>query len=183
MSFFSKFFKSDKDNKQEQQEAVSTVDETVSDAEEASADKPAFDMIAWQERTNELIKMGATALYQMVDGDDWVDAYAQGVPLAEFVECRFYYVTKDGTAYSGQNLANPGVVTDGYIERTMDMAQAVRELYLHFKDANMQPPSSVGIKVTSEGQFNMAFAYDEDTADTDAYFDEFESTQFNNLVK
>lgn len=179
--FFKKILGSNTE-KQSNEEVATTVQKESVEAVDES-EESVFDMAAWQEKTNELIKQGASALFQMLDGDEWVDAYLQGVPTEDMVECRFYYVHADGVAYSGQNLQNPSIVTDGYIERTMDMAQAIRELYLHFKAANMQPPSSILIGVSKEGQFNMSFAYDEDTSDADAFFNIFEDTQFNNLVK
>lgn len=141
------------------------------------------DMEAWHARTNDLIKQSATVLYQMVDSEDWNVVLLHGVPSDESVECRFYYINSDGTAYSGQLLSNPGINLDNYIEGTMDMAQCIRELYIHFKSGNMQPPSSITISVTNEGKVDINFSYDENIDDIDVYFDKYEKNTFTYLVK
>lgn len=110
------------------------------------------DMEAWHTHTNDLIKQSATVLYQMIDSEDWDVMLLHGVPTEESVDCRFYYINSEGTAYSGQLLSNPGINLDNYIEGTMDMAQCIRALYMHFKSGKMQTPSSITITVTNEGK-------------------------------
>lgn len=110
------------------------------------------DMEAWHTHTNDLIKQSATVLYQMIDSEDWDVMLLHGVPTEESVDCRFYYINSEGTAYSGQLLSNPGINLDNYIEGTMDMTQCIRALYMHFKSGKMQTPSSITITVTNEGK-------------------------------
>lgn len=110
------------------------------------------DMEAWHTHTNDLIKQSATVLYQMIDSEDWDVMLLHGVPTEESVDCRFYYINLEGTVYSGQLLSNPGINLDNYIEGTMDMAQCIRALYMHFKSGKMQTPSSITITVTNEGK-------------------------------
>ena len=141
------------------------------------------DMEAWHAHTNDLIKKSATVLYQMLDGDDWRVVFLHGVPNDESVECRFYYTNSDGTTYSGQLLSNPGSDLENYIEGSMDMAQCIRELYIHFKSGNMHSPSSITISVTNEGKVEMNFGYDENIDDIDVYFEEYEKNTFTCLVK
>lgn len=141
------------------------------------------DLEAWHKRTNDLIKQGATALYQMIDSEDWDVMLLHGVPTEESVDCRFYYINLDGTAYSGQLLSNPGINLDNYIEGTMDMAQCIRALYMHFKSGKMQTPSSITISVINEGRVEVNFDYDEVISDTDSYFEAYEMNKFNHLIK
>ena len=141
------------------------------------------DLEAWHKRANDLSKQGATALYQMIDCDDWNVMFLHGVPTEESVDCRFYYINLEGTAYSGQLLSNPGIDVGNYIEGTMDMAQCIRELYIHFKSGNMQPPSSITITVTNEGKVEVNLGYDEGISDTDSYFEAYELNKFTHLIK
>lgn len=141
------------------------------------------DMDAWHARTNDLIKQSATVLYLMIDSEDWNIMVLHGVPTEESVDCRFYYINLEGTAYSGQLLSNPGINLDNYIEGTMDMAQYIRALYMHFKSGKMQPPSSITISVTNEGRVEVNFGYDEDISDIDSYFEAYEMNKFNHLIK
>ena len=141
------------------------------------------DLEAWHKRTNDLIKQGATALYQMIDCDDWNVMFLHGVPTEESVDCRFYYINLEGTAYSGQLLSNPGINLDYYVEGAMDMAQCIRALYMHFKSGKMQTPSSITISVTNEGRVEVNFDYDEAISDTDSYFEAYEMNKFNHLIK
>lgn len=106
-----------------------------------------------------------------------------GVSTEESVDCRFYYINLEGTAYSGQLLSNPGINLDNYIEGTMDMAQCIRALYMHFKSAKMQTPSSITITVTNEGKVEVNFGYDEGISDTDSYFEAYEMNKFTHLIK
>jgi hypothetical protein len=141
------------------------------------------DMEAWHAHTNDLIKQSATVLYQMIDSEDWDVMLLHGVPTEESVDCRFYYINLEGTAYSGQLLSNPGINLDNYIEGTMHMAQCIRALYMHFKSAKMQTPSSITITVTNEGKVEVNFGYDEGISDTDSYFEAYEMNKFTHLIK
>ena len=129
-------------------------------------------MEAWHIHTNDLIKQSATVLYQMIDSEDWNVMFLHGVPTEESVDCRFYYINLEGTAYSGQLLSN-----------TMHMAQRIRALYMHFKSAKMQTPSSITITVTNEGKVEVNFGYDEGISDTDSYFEAYEMNKFTHLIK
>ena len=154
-------------------------------AQENLLDKESLDvdMEAWHIHTNDLIKQSATVLYQMIDSEDWNVMFLHGVPTEESVDCRFYYINLEGTAYSGQLLSNPGIDLENYIEGSMDMAQCIRELYIHFKSGNIHPPSSITISVTNEGKVEMNFGYDENIDDIDVYFEEYEKNTFTCLVK
>ena len=141
------------------------------------------DMEAWHTYTNDLIKQSATVLYQMIDSEDWDVMLLHGVPTEESVDCRFYYINLEGTAYSGQLLSNPGINLDNYIEGTMDMAQCIRALYMHFKSGKMQTPSSITITVTNEGKVEVNLGYDEGISDTNSYFEAYEMNKFTHLIK
>lgn len=141
------------------------------------------DMEAWHTHTNDLIKQSATALYQMIDSEDWDVMLLHGFPTEEAIDCRFYYINLEGTAYSGQLLSNPGINLDNYIEGTMDMAQCIRALYMHFKSGKMQTPSSITITVTNEGKVEVNLGYDEGISDTNSYFEVYEMNKFTHLIK
>lgn len=140
-------------------------------------------MEKWFEESNRLVNTAGSRLYDMVDSPDWGDMYLVAVPTEKATNLRFYYVMNDGTAYSGQRLDNPGIQVDGYIQRVVDLEQPVRDLYNHFGEANMPKPSSIWIKVTSEGKIDIKYNYDEDVKDTNAYFEDIETTMFNGLVR
>lgn len=165
------------------QEIENPIEAITVQEDSLSKESMEVDMEAWHARTNDLIKQSATILYQMIDSEDWNVVLLHGVPSDKSVECRFYYINSDGTAYSGQLLSNPGIDLDNYIEGTMDMAQCIRELYIHFKSGNMQPPSSITIGVTNEGKVDINFSYDENIDDIDVYFDKYEKNTFTYLVK
>ena len=119
----------------------------------------------------------------MIDSEDWDVMLLHGVPTEESVDCRFYYINLEGTAYSGQLLSNPGINLDNYIEGTMDMAQCIRALYMHFKSGKMQTPSSITITVTNEGKVEVNLGYDEGISDTNSYFEAYEMNKFTHLIK
>lgn len=165
------------------QEIDNSIEANTVQEDSLSKESMEVDMDVWHAHTNDLIKKSATVLYQMLDSDDWHVVFLHGVPNEESVECRFYYTNSDGTAYSGQLLSNPGIDLENYIEGSMDMAQCIRELYIHFKSGNMHPPSSITISVTNEGKVEINFGYDENIDDIDVYFEEYEKNTFTCLVK